>query len=171
MDFSISIYSVATAVILYNLALVLVWLLRRSKKFPQRYGVELMLLLTALGVIRLLLPLDSSAFYIVKSETVIPAVVTFLRIMPFEGAEICLWHMLLGIWALGGVLYLLRIIRSLVLDSRAREAFVPEENKLAEAAAKALGIGCPVVVSMQVPTPHVAGVFRPRIYPSASGTG
>ena len=53
----ISTYSFVTAVILYNLVLVLVYLLRRKTSFLLRYGAQALLFMTALAFLRLFLPL------------------------------------------------------------------------------------------------------------------
>ena len=70
----ISAYSICSAVIFYNLSLVLVFLLRRKTRFLARYSTSVLLFITVLGLVRLFTPIDLKPAVVIPSTTILPAV-------------------------------------------------------------------------------------------------
>ncbi len=54
----ISAYSFVMSVILFNVSLIIVYMLRRRKDFIAMYGVQTLIAITVLGLVRLLVPID-----------------------------------------------------------------------------------------------------------------
>ena len=157
----ISSFSVISAVLVFNLALVLVYLLRRRSGFLINCGTGTLVFIAALGFVRLLSPLDFEFSLVIRSETVLPAIRDLL-IAPISG-RLSLGGVLLLLWAAGTVAFAARDIGAIVRDKRARSRYVSVECERAEAAAAALGLESPIIVSPAVSAPHVAGFFRPAI--------
>jgi len=112
--------------------------------------------------VRLFTPVDHYAIYNLESDTVLPAVINFLRREIFSGLAIG-W-VILGVWILGTLIYAVRIAISLRRDALSRAGIENEDNEGVEGAARAMGIEYSVVVSRQISVPHVAGALRPTIY-------
>lgn len=165
MGVIISSYSLVTTIVLYNLALVLIYLLRRKNSFMARCGTEVMLFITLLAVIRLLSPVDFPRAYIVRSETFAPAVKNFLTFSPLASLPAVNPGNLAGcIWLAGTCRFVAKYASELHRAVRSRRAYVSVSNETVERAIEDLGVKYPVVVSGQVSSPHTAGFFRPVIY-------
>ncbi|MGN1002153.1 MAG: M56 family metallopeptidase [Oscillospiraceae bacterium] len=158
-------YSFATTVVFYNLALLLVYLLRRKRGFLLRYGTQILLLITLLAVIRLFTPLDLKSAYILSSGTVLPAIEGVLKSSPAPAAPwLSVGRLLLIVWGLGTGVFAVKFAIRTVRATRSRRRYGPVEDQRVERAVAALGVKYPVTVSPQVSTPHTAGLFRPAVY-------
>ena len=105
----ITVYSVAISIVFYNLALIAVFILRRSPGFRARHTVSLLAFITVLGVVRLVLPIDFDAAYVVRSYKIIPAVEDFLK-RPLA-ASFTYGHLLLALWAVGSLVMVIKDVR------------------------------------------------------------
>jgi len=74
----ISAYSFAMSVTLFNISLTVVYMLRRKKDFIAKYGIQTLMLITLLGWVRLVLPVDFEVAYVLRSHNIIPAIQNFL---------------------------------------------------------------------------------------------
>lgn len=161
----ISSYSLVTTIVLYNLALILIYFLRRKKSFMALCGTEVMLFITLLAVIRLLSPIDFPRAYIVRSENLAPAVKNVLNLSPFSSfPSVNLGKLTVCIWLTGTCWFVGKYASELHRAMRLRKAYVSVSNEEAEQAIKKLSVKYPVVISGQVSSPHTAGFFRPVIY-------
>lgn len=158
----ISAYSICSAVIFYNLALITVFILRRKTKFIAKYSTLMLLFISLLAVIRLMSPLDLEAAVVLPSYHLLPAIYTGIKTpIPLFGS---VGTLLLVIWGCGTVGYLMRdMIHALRYYSEQRRYLYVEDARVAHIAA---GFGGEYVVkiSPDVPAPYVAGIFRPVIY-------
>lgn len=165
MGVIISSYSLVTTVVLYNLALVLIYFLRRKNSFMARCGTEAMLLITLLAVIRLLSPIDFPRAYIIRSEKLAPAVKSVLKFSPFTRfPAVDLGKLAVCIWLTGACRYIGKYVPELYRAVRSRKAYVSVSNEEAEQAIRGLGVKYPVLISKQASSPYTAGFFRPVIY-------
>lgn len=161
---NISAYSIVSAVLFYNLALIAVYLLRRKKEFMLRYGTTALILLSFLAVLRLCLPIEFGFSHVVGSDTVLPAIRDSLIYCPFGENSISIGTVLLLVWAAGSSVFLVRDIFLLVKGERKRGRYVPAEDEIIAQAMDELGLKHQVIISCDVPMPMVAGLFRPVIY-------
>lgn len=165
MGVIISSYSLVTTFVLYNLALVLIYFLRRKGSFMARCGTEVVLFITLLAVIRLLSPVDSPQAYIVRSAWIAPAVENALQFSPFAlSPAVNLGRLAVCIWLAGACRVAEKYASELYKALRSRRAYVSVSNEEAERAMEILGVKYPVVISRQVSLTHTAGFFRPVIY-------
>lgn len=68
----ISVYSVVSAVVFYNVGMLLLYVLLRTKSFITQYTVSALIFTAVLSVLRLLLPLDFRFSYVISSTRVLP---------------------------------------------------------------------------------------------------
>lgn len=158
----ITVYSLAISIAFYNLALIAVFILRRSPGFRARHTVSLLAFITVLGVVRLVLPIDFDAAYVVRSYKIIPAIEDFLK-RPLT-ASLTPGMILLAVWVVGSVITLgkkLRIQRDFD-RSLCHMDFV--DNPQILDIASAFGSNFAVLVSPQLRASYTSGLLHPVIY-------
>lgn len=159
----ISTYSVCSAVIIFNIFLVFIFILQRRTHFLAQHTVALLLFISALGLVRLFTPIDFEEAEVVHSWHLLPAIQSAVLVeMPFLGVSI--GTVLLTIWICGSIVFAVKDISTALQAQKTRGEYIYLEDKLVECLAAQL---CPTVrvkVSSQVQEPYVAGVFKPVIY-------
>ena len=158
----VTAYSVIISVLFYNLSLIVVFLLSRSGLIRAKYTSALLLLLTFLGAVRLLSPIDLNQAYVIRSYKVLPAVEDLLS-KPLLGS-LSLGRILLLIWAAGTVVFVLRDIVKLRRDRLVAEQFETAENEQVYRIAEEFGKDFALKISPNVDLPYVAGFFKSVIY-------
>lgn len=159
----ISAYSIFSAIVFYNLSLVLVFLLRRKTRFLARYSTSALLFITVLGLVRLFTPIDLKRAVVIPSTTILPAVQSAL-LFNIPVLNISIGLVLLIIWGCGTVGFILRDIVIELRSYRIRRKYSVVEDKRIEKLAAGFGSEYSVKVSPDVKSPYVAGIFRPVIY-------
>jgi len=158
----ITVYSLAISIVFYNLALIAVFILRRSLGFRAKHAVSLLAFVTVLGVLRLILPIDLDAAYVVRSYKIIPAIEDFLR-RPLLGA-LTPGALLLLVWLTGSVVTLIRKlrVRRKFDHSLGRMDFV-DKPRVLEIAGE-FGGNFAVLISPQLRDSYTSGILHPVIY-------
>lgn len=159
----ISAYSIFSAIVFYNLSLVLVFLLRRKTRFLARYSTSALLFITVLGLVRLFTPIDLKPAVVIPSTTILPAVQSAL-LFNIPVLNISIGLVLLIIWGCGTVGFILRDIVIELRAYRIRRKYSVVENKRIEKLAAGFSSEYSVKVSPDVKVPYVAGIFWPVIY-------
>lgn len=158
----ITVYSLAISIVFYNLALIAVFILRRSPGFRAKHTVSLLAFVTVLGVLRLILPIDLDAAYVVRSYKIIPAIEDFLKRHMF--ASFTYGHLLLALWAVGS---LITVIKGVCIQRRfdrfLQSIDFVDRPKLLEIAAE-YGNDFAVLISPQISMPFASGILYPTIY-------
>lgn len=158
----ITVYSVIISIVFYNLALIAVFLLRRSPAFRAKHTVSLLLFITVLGAIRLLVPIDFDGAYVLRSYRLIPAVEDFLR-RPLLGT-LTPALLLLAIWVCGSVV---SVVKDLCIQRRFEQSLrsldFAEKPHVLELAAE-YGDRFAVLISPQLEMPYTSGLLHPVIY-------
>ncbi len=158
----ITVYSLAISIVFYNLALIAVFILRRSPGFRARHAVSLLAFITVLGVVRLVLPIDFDAAYVVRSYTIIPAIEDFLK-RPLT-ASFTYGHLLLALWAVGSLVMVIKDVRlQRRFDRYLQSIDFVDRPKLLEIAAE-YGNDFAVLISPQLNMPFTSGILHPVIY-------
>lgn len=67
----VSVYSVFSAIVFFNLALVAVYVLMRRTRFVINYTAASLSLLTMLAILRLFVPADLTSAFVIKSTRII----------------------------------------------------------------------------------------------------
>lgn len=154
----VSLYSLISAVSFFSVSVVVIILLRRRVGFLNKHGVSVLLLATALTILRLVLPLDLPFSVTIRSWDIMPSVRNF-----FDG-HIWVTRILLTVWGIGIVVVLLWYVWAVIRARRLHQNYQVISSPRVEAIASSLEIDCPVVVSPDVEIPYVAGIFRHTIY-------
>lgn len=158
----ITVYSLAISIVFYNLALIAVFILRRSPGFRAKHAVSLLAFITVLGVVRLVLPIDFDAAYVVRSYKIIPAVEDFLR-RPLA-ASFTYGHLLLALWAVGSLVMVIKDVRlQRRFDRYLQSIDFVDRPELLEIAAE-YGNDFAVLISPQLNMPFTSGILHPVIY-------
>lgn len=158
----ITVYSLAISIVFYNLALIAVFILRRSPGFRAKHAVSLLAFITVLGVVRLVLPIDFDAAYVVRSYKIIPAVEDFLR-RPLA-ASFTYGHLLLALWAVGSLVIVIKDVRlQRRFDRYLQSIDFVDRPELLEIAAE-YGNDFAVLISPQLHMPFTSGILHPVIY-------
>ncbi len=158
----ITVYSVVSSVIFFNIAVVAAFIMRRSSVFLAKRTTSFLLFTVLLGVVRLLIPIDSGRCYIIQSTHVLPAVRRFLNqhlAGPFTIASL-----LLTIWLIGTLAFLLTDLIKQVLFIRVSRDFLPVDRPDLVELAGEYGRHFGLLVSPSISRPYVSGLFRPVIY-------
>lgn len=158
----ITVYSLAISIVFYNLALIAVFILRRSPGFRAKHAVSLLAFITVLGVVRLVLPIDFDAAYVVRSYKIIPAVEDSLR-RPLA-ASFTYGHLLLALWAVGSLVMVIKDVRlQRRFDRYLQSIDFVDRPELLKIAAE-YGNDFAVLISPQLDMPFTSGILHPVIY-------
>lgn len=159
----ISVYSVVTSILFYNLSLLVLFFLRHRTKFLTRYAVSTLLFLTLLSVIRLFLPVDLEAAHIIRSDSFIPKLIEFISSKP--GAfPLSVGGILLTVWAVGTVYEAARIISVETRAHKARKRYPCIRSEQVQRVSAMFDGDYEIKESPVVSQPYTVGLFRPVIY-------
>ena len=158
----VTVYSIVASVILFNVALVTAFIMRRSSIFVARRTVSYLLLMVLLGIIRLLTPIDFDKAFVVRSYQVIPMIEDFLN-RSIVGSY-TFGSLLLLVWLAGTVTF---IVRDMIIQIRfihASRNYPPSDRRDLLDLAGEYGSNYGLLVSRSISRPYTAGLFRPVIY-------
>ena len=159
----ISAYSFVISFLFFNIALIIVYVLRRKSDFIAKYGISVLMTIIVLGFARLALPFDLEEAYVIKSRNLIPAVQTALK-QGIAGTDFTLGKALLALWAIGTLVFLLKDAAAIIRFKARNAKYKKSESSAAFEAATELGIGNKITVTPDAPVPYVAGYFKPEIF-------
>ncbi len=158
----ITVYSVVVSVIYYNISLAVVLFLCRSGVIRAKYSSALLLLLTVLGAVRLVTPVDLKHAYVLRSYRVLPTVTNALT-APLLG-PFSLGGLLLLVWAAGTLAFVLRDMHRQFSFIRAEKRLRRTQNERISRIAAEFNERFSLTVSPDVALPYVTGLFRPVVY-------
>lgn len=158
----ISIYSLASAIVFYNLGMLLLYVLIRREGFITQYTVPALSLTAVLSIVRLLLPLDFHFSYVIGSAYAFPWLVNALEYKT-ASLPISAGMMLLGIWLGGTLWYIFKAARAEVCAYRVRRGYTCTGSEQVERALADFTGKYRVRLSPDVNEPYTAGIFRPEI--------
>jgi len=159
-------YSLIMAVLLFNLAMVIVALLRRRTGFLTKYSTPALVLLALLGALRVALPLSFPFTYVVNSFDTLPKIKSLLATDVLLGtSQIGLLTVVFLIWGAGSLFMLLRVTRNILRENMYRQRYRIVGNNHAEhLASELLMKRVRIIASPDVVVPYVTGFFKAKIY-------
>lgn len=161
-----SFYSFLVSIVWFNIAMLVVSILSRRTYFLVKYSTSVLLLCAALGIIRMLLPLDFSFAYVISSYKIMPVVRDAFRgdIMP--GQEyLKLGTVIIGVWVIGTITVLTKTIRQLIFEDRFRKQYTVVKNKQFERVCAKMNLKkAEFIVTPNIGVPMVTGIFKAHIY-------
>ena len=158
----ITVYSLAISIVFYNLALIAVFILRRSPGYRAKHTVSLLVFVTVLGVIRLITPIDWPGAYILRSYRLLPVVEDFLN-RPLLGF-FTFGYLLLGLWVAGCIVMVIKDIRLRLRFERFLQSVDFADRPELLAIASEYGDNFAVLISPQLDIPFIGGILHPTIY-------
>ncbi|NCB62566.1 MAG: M56 family metallopeptidase [Clostridia bacterium] len=163
---NVSAFSVLMAVVWFNVAILLVAVLRSRSAFLMRHGASVLLALFFLGVARVVLPLDLPFSYVVQSWHIMPAIQRFLSAEPVPGnAYITTQTVLFSVWLIGFGVALYRAAARLYREKACRDQCHAVASPQAARVLARMGVkNVSVSVVEDLHIPIVFGVFRAHIY-------
>lgn len=158
-----SVYSLATAIVFFNVGLVIVRMFRRNTGFLVKNSTVTLLLLALLSLIRAIFPLDLEHAFVLQSETVYASIVDVLH-MPL-GGKISVGGTLLAAWLLGSLAFLCKSAYGLIREFwQVRKFQTTEDARIQEIADSCLPDQVTVLVSPDAAVPMVTGIRRAYVY-------
>lgn len=161
-----SFYSFLVSIVWFNIAMLVVAILSRRTYFLVKYSTSVLLLCAALGIIRMLLPLDFSFAYVISSYKIMPVVRDAFRgdIMP--GQEyLKLGTVIIGVWVIGTIAVLMKTIHQLIIENGFRKEYTVVKNKQVERVCAKMGLKkAKIIVTPDIGIPMVTGIFKAHIY-------
>lgn len=154
----ISISSAFSALVIFTFAMIPLFFLRRWKHFLLMGGISILLVASALIVIRLFLPLEILITRPVHSWDLLANAQKFIRAHPD------LFRLLRVVWFVGAVIVVARDVYILLRAHKTCRNYTKVDSPQIQEIAKGLSITCPVVVSSEVSSPYVSGPFHQTIY-------
>lgn len=154
----ISVYSLISAVVFFNAAIVIIAIFRRNTGFLKNNGIALLLLLTLLSIVRLFLPLDFTFAFVIVSYRILPSLLDWLSSTQM--------NVFLGVvWGAGSILFL---FKSLIVYRDERKKLMSYRcvsDEQVERVARRLRLHkAKIMVSPEVDVPKVTGFFKAYIY-------
>lgn len=164
MEFAgISVYSLASAILFFNVGLLLICFFRRNTAFLTKNSTVSLAVLSLLSLIRIFLPLDLNSAAVLSSEKILPSVIDMMA-MPI-GGQLTAWRLLLILWAAGFAVVLGRFGCSLWKEIRAMKHYRCIENpRIQKIASECLSGSPSVFVSPDVDVPKATGLRTAYIY-------
>ena len=159
----ISAYSFVMALIFFNMAMIIAYVLRRKRDFVAKYGIQTVITIVVFGLLRLLLPVGIEEAYVIGSTKFVPAVQTALN-YGIAGTDFSLGEALLALWALGAIVFIAKDIVTIVCFKRERAKYGHCECAAVFEAADELKINNKITVTPDAPVPYVAGYLKQEIF-------
>lgn len=146
-------------------------ILRRKEGFVLKYGVNFILLIMVVGIIRLFLPIDSQFSFVIMSKSVLPFCQQFLKTEVFQifGFSVSRFDVFITIWAIGSSLFLVAIIIGIMKINLRVKRITATDNSQAQRIMKTIVLDSKpkqkyrIIVSEDVDTPMLVGLFTPTI--------
>ena len=159
-------YSLIVAIILFNIAMVVIALLRKRTKYLAKHSTAALMLLALFGALRIALPFSFPFTFVINSYGAIPWIASVLQMDILPGfVRLELQTALLLIWATGSVVMLIKFAHLFLKDNKRRTAYRRADNTFASMTALQLGLKrTKIIVSPDVSVPHVSGFLKAKIY-------
>lgn len=161
-----SFYSFLVAIIWFNTAMLFVAVLSKKTHFLVKYSTSILLVCAVLGIMRMLLPLDFSFTYVVRSYKVMPIVRDIFKSSISFGPEFLQTaNIIFAIWGAGTVVGSVKIAHQLFVEHQARKKYRPVHNAQIRRIRTKMGLdNARIVVSPDVSMPMMTGIFKAHIY-------
>ena len=168
----LNIYTMFMSILCCDIFIIILYLLFTRTKFVLKFSVGPLLLLIVLSILRLVFNIEFPNTPILRSKTIYPAVMTFLKSTPFirlsDALSFQVYELLIFLWILGSLYSLFRLCFQEFRFQRllSKEPCSSDErvysvlNDISEGKANKLR----VVESSLINVPMIAGFIHPTIY-------
>lgn len=163
----VSVFTFLMSLLWCNVFILLSVLCQRTMAL--KHGVNLILALIAVGIARLLLPIEVPTAFVVRSDAIMPFFQRFFStsILKINGFSVNRFDLFLAIWALGSTAYLLLIAWTIFRQDQEVRKMKTEDYLRAFKLAEEIELNSKskyrVLISPEVKTPMLIGYFSPII--------
>lgn len=166
-----SIFSFIMSLVWCSIFILFSTILRRKKGFVLKYGVNFILLIMIVGIVRLFLPIEPQFSVVIVSNSVMPLCQQFLKTEVFQilGFSANRFDVFISIWVIGSSVYLAAIIIGIAKITLRTNKLVSADNSQAQRIMHTLVLDSRsaqkyrIIVSESVDTPMLVGLFTPTI--------
>lgn len=161
-----AIYSFLVAIVWFNIAMLFVAVLSRKTYFLVKYSTSVLLVCAALGVIRMLLPLDFTFTHVIRSYKIMPiARDIFKSSIPLGPVHLQTRAIIIGLWGVGTIAVSIKTAYQLFAEHQARKKYTSVENEQVQRICTKIGLdNAKIIVSPDVRVPMMTGIFKAHIY-------
>lgn len=161
---SISYYSIVSAILFFNVGLIIILILRHNLTFLMKHSTWCLCLLFLFSVIRALLPLDMTKAIVINSDKVYPWLLEKLNISMFA-SELSLGFILLLIWVLGSIMLFSKDILQFIKEIQTiRKIVLIDDEQVNRISKEKFAENVEIFVSPNIVEPKVTGILKPYIY-------
>ena len=165
------IYRVVTAVVFSSFFLLLAILLKRSTFFTRKYGINFILVVLTIGLVRMIFPYEPPFSQVIPSYSILVKIQQFARTECFVlyGYSFTIGIIALLIWSMGTTILLCRILVHMVqtnyfIKHTANKKYTGAQEVLNQIVQQSKSrSSCGLLVTDQLYVPMQAGYFRPTI--------
>ncbi|MEA4895792.1 MAG: M56 family metallopeptidase [Oscillospiraceae bacterium] len=166
-----SIFSFLMSLFWCSIFILFSTILRHKKGYVLKNGVNLILLIMAIGIIRLFIPIEPKFSTVIRSSTIMPFLQKSLGVEVFRLAGIAVnrFDIFIAIWAFGSIVYLIGIIIGILKLKHRASQITAEENEQANRIMSEIVLKSKpnqkyrIIVSPDVGTPMLVGYFTPTV--------
>lgn len=159
----ISIYSLASAIIFFNIGLLLIKLLRRNTAFLIQNSTKALIVLFGFSIIRVILPFDMKHAIVIQSKVILPFIINLFEM--YISKSFRLGTVLIGIWIVGAVLIMCKSLYAFIREiQQVKNYRVVNDIYIQKIAEECLNGKAVVIVSPDVDVPKATGINNAYIY-------
>ena len=166
-----SIFSFLMSLFWCSIFILFSTILRHKKGFVLKNGVNLILLIMAIGIIRLFTPIEPKFATVISSSTVMPFLQKFLGVELFQlsGIIVDRFDLIIAIWVFGSMVYLLGIIIGILKLKHRISQINDEDNEQVSRIMSEIVLNTKpnqkyrIIVSPDIDTPMLVGYFTPTV--------
>lgn len=161
---SISYYSIVSAIMYFNIGLIIILIFRHNLTFFMKYSTWCLFLLFLVSVIRVVLPLDMTKAIVINSDKAYPWLLEKLNVSMFA-SDFSLGFILLFIWLLGSATLLLKDVVQFIKEIKTiRKYVLIDDEQVKRISKESFYRNVKIFVSPNVIEPKVTGILKPYIY-------
>ena len=168
----LSLYSFITAVLWCSFFSVMIYALLRRNQFILSFGIQSVLVLVVLTLLRLIVHVEFSFTRIFRSYVIFPAINGFCCLAPFAGISdvlsFTIADMLIAVWITGSGYCLVKLIRNeYKFRKLMSDESVTQDMRILSiwsGIAKEKSSKLQIVVTNKITVPLISGLYRPVIY-------
>lgn len=171
---SITVFSFITAILWFNLYIVIIALIRRRNNFLIQFSIVPLTLLTVACIFRLIFFFEFSSTVIIPSEIIFPTIVNFFTLLiftAFDGSVVIhIYDVLFAVWVVGSIYNLRKYIFELVqLNNLADTIHETKDVRIISCMEEIIAKGqkaqkVKIIQTKEIDIPMVVGFFKPIIF-------
>lgn len=159
----ITVFSVLSSFLFLTFGIVIALLLEKNREILASFGIKVIPMLAILALVRVLLPIDIKAAFVIRSYTFLPALQNFFEAQIVGALTVS--EALVIVWVCGAGIWLAVNLSRLLLTYKYLRKFCRRPDEETQRAAAELGLSAEdIFLSTDLTVPISTGFFRPKIY-------